>query len=74
MMERLVSFYVYLLASRKHGTLYLGVTNNLPRRVWEHRNKLLPGFSARYDVTRLVYLRNMSIRPQPSRGGIGRSV
>jgi putative endonuclease len=50
-----VSFYVYLLASRKHGTLYLGVTNNLPRRVYEHREKLLPGFTSRHGVTRLVW-------------------
>ena len=46
---------VYLLASRRHGTLYLGVTNNLARRIDEHRRKLIPGFSARYDVSRLVW-------------------
>jgi putative endonuclease len=48
-------YYVYLLASRRHGTLYLGVTNNLARRVDEHQRKLIPGFSARYDVSRLVW-------------------
>lgn len=48
-------FYVYLLASRRHGTLYLGVTNNLPRRISKHRSKAIPGFSAQYDVTRLVW-------------------
>ena len=48
-------YYVYLLASRKHGTLYLGVTNDLVRRVHEHREKLLPGFTARYAVSRLVW-------------------
>ena len=48
-------FYVYLLASRKHGTLYLGVTNDLVRRVYEHRNKIVKGFSARYGVTKLVW-------------------
>ena len=50
-----MSYYVYLLASRRHGTLYLGVTNNLSRRVWEHKTKTIPGFSARYSVDRLVW-------------------
>jgi putative endonuclease len=48
-------FFVYLLASRRHGTLYLGITNNLGRRVSEHKAKVLPGFSARYGVDRLVW-------------------
>jgi putative endonuclease len=48
-------FYVYLLASRKQGTLYLGVTKNLVRRTHQHREKLLPGFSSRYDIRRLVW-------------------
>ncbi|MEX2127550.1 MAG: GIY-YIG nuclease family protein [Xanthobacteraceae bacterium] len=48
-------YYVYLLASRKNGTLYLGVTNDLIRRVYEHKTKSLPGFTARYDVSRLVW-------------------
>jgi putative endonuclease len=48
-------FYVYLLANRKHGTLYLGVTNDLVRRVYEHRNKIVKGFSGRYDVGKLVW-------------------
>lgn len=48
-------FYVYLLASRKQGTLYLGVTNDLIRRVYEHKSKAVPGFTARYDVRRLVW-------------------
>ena len=50
-----MSYSVYLLASRRHGTLYLSVTNNLSRRVWEHRTKAIPGFSARYGVDRLVW-------------------
>jgi putative endonuclease len=49
------SFYVYLLASRKHGTLYLGVTNNLVRRVYEHKTKALPGFTKRHSVDRLIW-------------------
>ena len=48
-------FHVYLLASRTHGTLYLGVTNNLSRRVWEHKQKLTPGFTLRYAIDRLVW-------------------
>ena len=48
-------FYVYLLASRKHGTLYVGVTNDLIRRVYEHQNKLVPGFTSKYAVNRLVW-------------------
>jgi len=47
--------YVYILASGKHGTLYIGVTNDLIRRVYEHREKLVPGFTKEYDVVKLVY-------------------
>jgi putative endonuclease len=50
-----VSYYVYILASRIGGTLYIGVTNNLIRRVFEHRSKVVPGFTKRYGVIRLVY-------------------
>ena len=48
-------YYVYLMASRKHGTLYLGVTNNLVRRFYEHKSKAVRGFTARYNVDRLVW-------------------
>jgi putative endonuclease len=48
-------YYVYLLASGKHGTLYIGVTNDLVRRVYEHKNKVIRGFTARYEVTKLVW-------------------
>ncbi len=47
--------YVYILASKPQGTLYVGVTNDLLRRVAEHKAKLVPGFTKRYDVNRLVY-------------------
>ena len=50
-----MSHYVYLLASKKHGTLYLGVTNNLVRRAYEHKSKSVDGFSTRYDVDKLVW-------------------
>jgi len=48
-------FYVYILASRRHGTLYLGVTNDLVRRVHEHKSKATPGFTSRYGIDRLVW-------------------
>ncbi len=48
-------YFVYMLASRRNGTLYIGVTNDLTRRIGEHRSKAIPGFSRRYDVTILVY-------------------
>ena len=48
-------YYVYILASRIGGTLYIGVTNDLIRRVAEHRLKVAESFTKRYDVTRLVY-------------------
>jgi predicted GIY-YIG superfamily endonuclease len=50
-----MAFYVYLLASKKHGTLYLGVTNDVVRRVYEHRTKAVGGFSTRYCVDKLVW-------------------
>jgi putative endonuclease len=48
-------FYVYILASRKHGTLYIGITNGLIRRVYEHKTKVVPGFTTKYGVDKLVY-------------------
>jgi putative endonuclease len=50
-----MSAFVYILASKKNGTLYTGVTNDLRRRVYEHKAHRIPGFTARYDVTRLVW-------------------
>ena len=49
------NFYVYILASRIGGTLYIGVTNDLIRRVAEHRLKAVKSFTEKYDVVRLVY-------------------
>ena len=48
-------FYVYLLASRPYGTLYVGTTSDLVRRIWEHKNGLVPGFTKQYQVERLVW-------------------
>ncbi len=50
-----MTYYVYLLASKRNGTLYTGVTNNLQRRLYEHRAKLVPGFTSRYNVALLVH-------------------
>jgi putative endonuclease len=48
-------FFVYILASKRNGTLYVGVTNNLARRMSEHKAKLVPGFTRQYGVDLLVY-------------------
>ncbi|WP_412757808.1 GIY-YIG nuclease family protein [Legionella bozemanae] len=48
-------FYVYITASKRQGTLYVGSTSNLIKRAWEHKNKVIPGFTAKYDVHILVY-------------------
>lgn len=49
------TYYVYILASKRNGTLYIGVTNDLARRLGEHRDGLVSGFVKKYVVTRLVY-------------------
>jgi len=51
-------FFVYLPSSKPHGTLYVGVTTHLARRVWEHKSKAVPGFTKAYDVDRLVWFEN----------------
>jgi putative endonuclease len=48
-------YYVYILASRKNGTLYIGITSNLVKRIWEHKEKVVKGFNSKYGVDRLVY-------------------
>ena len=48
------SYYVYIMTNRS-GTLYTGVTNDLKRRVYEHKQKLVPGFTSKYNITRLVF-------------------
>ncbi|MFB6420951.1 MULTISPECIES: GIY-YIG nuclease family protein [Bradyrhizobium] len=49
-----MAYYVYILACRKHGTLYIGVTNELVRRVYQHRTKAVPGFTTKYGIDKLV--------------------
>jgi putative endonuclease len=48
--------YLYILASRRHGTIYIGCTTDLPKRVYEHRHGIVGGFTRRYGVKRLVYV------------------
>ena len=48
-------YYVYILTNKGHSVLYTGMTNNLERRLYEHRNHLVPGFTAKYNVHKLVY-------------------
>ena len=49
------SYYVYLLASRRKGTLYVGVTNDLSKRVWQHKQDLVEGFTSKHGVKTLVW-------------------
>ena len=49
------TFWVYILTNQTHSVLYTGMTGNLPRRVYEHKEKLVPGFTAKYQATELVH-------------------
>ncbi|MFZ3031609.1 MAG: GIY-YIG nuclease family protein [Candidatus Moraniibacteriota bacterium] len=49
------TYYVYILASQRNGTLYVGVTSDLLKRIWEHKNKKVKGFTEKYGVDMLVY-------------------
>ncbi len=53
-------YYVYILASQRNGTLYIGVTNNLRKRIYEHKNDLVEGFTKKYQVHELVYFEETS--------------
>ena len=48
-------FFVYILASKRNGTLYTGITSNLIKRVWQHKNNIIEGFTQKYNVKILVY-------------------
>ena len=48
-------FWVYILASKRNGVLYIGVTSNLAQRAWQHKNKMVEGFALKYNVDKLVY-------------------
>jgi putative endonuclease len=47
-------YYVYILCSKKNGTLYTGMTNNIIRRIYEHKNKLIDGFTRKYSIDKLI--------------------
>ena len=49
------SYYVYILTNKNNTVLYTGITNSLKRRIWEHKTKLIDGFTKRYNVEKLVY-------------------
>ena len=53
-------YFVYIMASNRNGTLYVGVTNDLVRRVFEHKQKVNKAFTSKYDVTKLVYYEQTS--------------
>lgn len=64
------SYHVYILASQHNGTLYVGITNNLSRRIEEHKGWLVPGFTRSYGVDKLVYFEEYaSIREAREREG-----
>lgn len=54
-------YYVYILASKRNGTLYIGFTNDIERRVLEHKQKVVDGFTAKYDVSKLVYFEEFEL-------------
>ena len=54
------NYYVYIMTNKKHGVLYIGVTNNLDGRISEHRQKLVKGFTSKYNLTQLVYYEHHS--------------
>ncbi|MBP9692320.1 MAG: GIY-YIG nuclease family protein [Alphaproteobacteria bacterium] len=51
-----MNYYMYMLCSQRNGTLYIGVTNNLARRIYEHKSKITSGFTEKYNVDKLVYM------------------
>lgn len=48
-------YYVYILANKRNGTLYIGVTSDIIKRVWQHKEKITKGFTSKYNVDKLVY-------------------
>ncbi len=54
------NYYIYILTNKKNGTLYIGITNNLVRRIYEHKNGLIDGFTKKYKIKMLVYFESTS--------------
>ena len=50
-----MQYYIYIMTNKRNAVLYTGVTNNLERRIYEHKNKLLSGFTKKYNINKLVY-------------------
>ena len=48
-------YYVYILSNKYNGTLYVGITSDIIKRIWQHKQKILKGFTAKYDIDKLVY-------------------
>lgn len=58
-MRAMNEYYVYILTNKSY-TLYIGITNNLPRRIYEHRQKFISGFTQRYNIGKLIYVEQYS--------------
>jgi len=54
-MAREHQYYIYMVSNRRHNVLYVGVTNSLERRIWQHKSKTIPGFTKKYNCDQLVY-------------------
>ncbi|MFC1883771.1 GIY-YIG nuclease family protein [Thermodesulfobacteriota bacterium] len=54
------NYYIYILASNRNGTLYIGLTSDLIKRVWQHKKKFIDGFTKKYNVDKLVYFEEFS--------------
>lgn len=59
-MNKEKQYYVYILTNKTNNVLYIGITNDLIRRMQEHKNKLIPGFTSKYNLTKLVYFEQTS--------------
>jgi len=59
-MPRKHRYYIYILTNKSDKVMYIGMTNNLVQRVYQHQRKLVPGFTLRYNVTKLVYFEETS--------------
>src|SRR5574344_66311 len=56
--ESMNEYFIYMITNEYNTTLYIGVTNNLVRRIYEHKNKLVKGFSQKYNLSKLIYFKN----------------